>query len=115
MDMDQAIYPGSTLAAARRAAGLTQAELARLGGTSQATISAYESGRKEPSLGTFRRLLGLTGMRLSVEPATTRLREPSRGDLMRAGQTLEMVLELAEALPGPPKRDLSFPHLAAAA
>ena len=47
----------ASLRDARRRAGLTQAELARRAGTSQATISAYEHGRKEPSVETLGRLL----------------------------------------------------------
>ena len=35
---------------ARRASGLTQAELAARSGTSQATMSAYERGLKSPTL-----------------------------------------------------------------
>jgi transcriptional regulator with XRE-family HTH domain len=40
----------------RRLVGLTQAELARRGHTSQPTIAAYEAGRKSPSLRTLERL-----------------------------------------------------------
>ena len=54
-----------TLAEARRRAGLTQSQLARRAGTSQATVSAYESGRKVPSIETFARLLAATGSQLS--------------------------------------------------
>lgn len=42
---------------ARRRAGLTQAELARLVGTSQPTLSAYENGSKVPGEVVQRRLL----------------------------------------------------------
>jgi transcriptional regulator with XRE-family HTH domain len=42
---------------ARRARGLTQAQLARLSGTSQATLSAYERGLKSPSLKVASRIL----------------------------------------------------------
>lgn len=113
--MSPVTSPGDTLASARREAGLTQAALAALAGTSQATISAYESGRKEPSLRTFTRLLALMGKRLGVEEAAHGLaREPSRAELARAGRTLELVLGLAEALPAR-RRDgeLRFPRLAA--
>ena len=37
-------------------ADVNQAELARLAGTSQATIANYESGRKSPTLRTLSRL-----------------------------------------------------------
>ena len=59
----------SAIRAARRRAGLTQGALAARAGTSQATVSAYESGRKQPSVATLDRLLAAAGSRLPVEPA----------------------------------------------
>ncbi len=53
---------------ARRAAGLTQDALARLAGTSQPTLSAYERGTKSPSLGVAERIIDATGHRLEVVP-----------------------------------------------
>jgi len=44
-----------TLAAARRKAGLTQAELAARMKTSQAAVARMESGREEPNWGTITR------------------------------------------------------------
>lgn len=55
------------LAAVRRETGLTQVELARRAGTSQAAVSAYESGRRSPSVATFERLLAACGFRARVE------------------------------------------------
>ncbi|MEV4318487.1 helix-turn-helix transcriptional regulator [Actinocrispum sp. NPDC049592] len=46
------------LAEARRAAGISQDELARRAGTSRTTLSAYEHGRKSPTIDTASRLLG---------------------------------------------------------
>lgn len=43
--------------AARRSAGLTQAELARLAGTSQPAVNRYERGKSEPSRATLARIL----------------------------------------------------------
>ena len=43
--------------ARRLAAGLTQRELARRAGTSSATLSRYESGAIDPSVGTLNRIL----------------------------------------------------------
>jgi transcriptional regulator with XRE-family HTH domain len=51
---------------ARRASRLTQAEVARLGGTSQATVSAYERGLKTPSIRVAARLLAVMGWELTV-------------------------------------------------
>lgn len=96
---------------ARERAGLSQAGLASRAGTSQATISAYESGRKEPSVATFTRLLAATGTRLRVDPGHDRVREPSREQLVGAGRGLIEVLALAQALPTRHPQRLDFPRL----
>lgn len=100
-----------TVRDARRRAGLTQAALARRTGTSQATISSYENGHKEPSVGTLRRLLAATGARLTVATGRRPVREPSEAELARAAQTLVDVLGLAEALPTRHDAELRFPDL----
>ena len=102
-----------TLKDSRRRAGLTQAELAARAGTSQATVSAYESGRKQPSVDTLSRLLAAAGARLAVEPAAAPVVRPSRAQHRRAGRELLEALTLAEALPARPRRELRFPRLAA--
>jgi transcriptional regulator with XRE-family HTH domain len=104
---------GATLQAARALAGLTQADLAARTGTSQATISAYENGSKQPSVATFSRLLAATGTRLTVEPTAAPVAEPSSAELERAGETLAQVIALAEALPVEHEPTLRFPRLAA--
>lgn len=43
---------------ARKAAGLTQLELAGRAGTAQSAVAAYESGARTPSLATLERVLG---------------------------------------------------------
>jgi transcriptional regulator with XRE-family HTH domain len=62
-----------TIRNCRRAAGLTQTELARRSGTSQPTLSAYERGTVTPSVETLVRLLDACGC--SLEVATNRHRE----------------------------------------
>ncbi|CAN5365556.1 hypothetical protein BH20ACT9_BH20ACT9_04390 [soil metagenome] len=57
---------GHLIAAARRQAGLTQAELAARAGTSQPAVSAYETGRRSPSVATLQRLLGACGSRAAL-------------------------------------------------
>lgn len=57
---------------ARRAAGLSQRELARRAGTSSATVSQYESGHKEPRIDTLARLLDTCGHRLDVRAVRLR-------------------------------------------
>ena len=101
----------STLLAARRGAGLTQAALAGRAGTSQATISAYESGRKQPAVETLDRLLSTMGLRLTVESGARPAVRPSAAQLARSGRTLADVLLLAEALPTRHAPELRFPPL----
>jgi transcriptional regulator with XRE-family HTH domain len=103
--------PAASLRDARRRAGLTQAELARRAGTSQATISAYEHGRKAPSVETLDRLLAAAGTRLTTAPASATVVRPSRAQLARAGRSLVDVLLLAEALPTRHAPELRFPPL----
>jgi transcriptional regulator with XRE-family HTH domain len=91
---------------------MTQTDLAVRAGTSQATISAYESGSKQPSVATFSRLLAAAGARLVVEPVAPVV-EPSAAELKKAGETLAEVIALAEALPHEPERELRYPRLAA--
>jgi transcriptional regulator with XRE-family HTH domain len=54
------------LGRARRAAALSQTELARRAGTSRTTVSAYENGRKSPTLDTANRLLDEAGYDLEA-------------------------------------------------
>ena len=56
------------LARVRRAAGLSQDELARRAGTSRTAVSAYEHGRKSPALDTVDRLLSAAGYELDARP-----------------------------------------------
>ena len=67
--------PAPTFAAglirlARSKADLTQSELAELAGVSQQVVSAYETGRKEPTLPSLQRLLAAAGydLRVHLEP-----------------------------------------------
>lgn len=101
---------GTELREARLRASLTQAQLAALTSTSQATISAYESGAKRPSIDTLSRLLSATGARLAVVHDGPAVREPTRAELARAGRTLAEVLDLAAALPTRHAPDTGFPR-----
>ncbi len=62
----------------RRSAGLTQAALAELAGTSQPTIAAYESGTKRPSLRTLQRLAAAVGLGVHVSFVPPLTREDRR-------------------------------------
>ncbi len=96
---------------ARLRARLSQAELARRTGTSQATISAYERGRKQPSVETLDRLLAAAGARLTVVPGVEPLVRPSARQHARVARGFADVLALAEALPARPAPVLHFPRL----
>lgn len=102
--------PAAELRVARARAGLSQRALAALGSTSQATLSAYESGRKQPSVAVLHRLLAATGAELRVVNAPGRR---STADLERAGRHLAEALELAEALPFRRASELDYPRLPA--
>ena len=71
--------PGELLGLVRDSAGLTQAELARRAGTSRPTLSAYENGRKSPTVATFARLLSEAGWELAAEPHVSFTQYLARG------------------------------------
>lgn len=96
---------------ARRRAGLSQAALAERAGTSQATVSAYESAKKQPSVATLDRLLAAAGARLTTERAERPVVRVSEQELARSARTLGEVLSLAEALPTRHEPELRFPRL----
>lgn len=72
---------GSIIEFARRAAGMSQWQLARAARTAQSSISEYESGRKSPTLAVVERLVGATGADLAVVPRV----EFFRGELPNGG------------------------------
>ena len=57
---------GSVLRTARKRAGLSQVELAARAGITQSVISAYESGRQQPSLPMLAALVEASGYELEV-------------------------------------------------
>ncbi len=100
----------SVIAQARLRSGLTQKELARRAGTSQATLSAYEHGAKAPTIRVLQRLLGAAGSRLVVAdlPGEAAIAPDRQAATAR---TLGEVLALAEALPVKHDADLAYPRL----
>ncbi len=60
---------GSLLRSARLRLGLSQTTLADLLGIAQPTLSAYESGRRQPTLPTLLRMLARAGFELRLELA----------------------------------------------
>lgn len=81
---------------ARRLAGQTQAGLAARAGVRQSAVSAFEKGRREPSLPVLRRLVQAAGYSLELgltrpDPAGRRLVGPVGSQLL---ERLETVLEV---------------------
>ena len=69
---------GDLLQRARREAGLSQDDLAVRAGTSRPTLSAYEHGRKSPTLATVERLLASAGFELDAVPKVSFSERPMR-------------------------------------
>lgn len=59
-----------TLAQARKAAGLTQAELAERSGLSRMTVQRQESGQLDPRLSTLHEMARTLGLELIAVPAS---------------------------------------------
>ena len=91
--------PSQLLKAVRLRQGLTQAQLAVRAGTSQPVVSAYEHGRRDPTVSTLRRLIAAGGERLelSAAPVTSGLAPPA--DVTDRVHRLLDVLSLADAIP----------------
>jgi y4mF family transcriptional regulator len=69
---------GKIISAARRQRGLTQAELARASGVTQAWISQVEQGKDNAQIGKVLRLLSYLGVRLRVGEAPWDPQTPPR-------------------------------------
>jgi transcriptional regulator with XRE-family HTH domain len=94
-----------TLRRARRRSGLSLRALAARAETSHSTLSAYEAGRKVPTVETFDRIVRAAGFELGVELT------PAVGGIDRTarGRELAEVLELAEQFPTRHAAKLDFP------
>lgn len=89
----------------RSASGLSQAELARRAGMSRSVVNAYEHGVRQPGVDALARIAAGGGLQLALDPRREQV------DPGRAGRLFEQVVELAEALPYRPRRELGFPGL----
>ncbi len=79
--------PAPTVAAglirsARDISGLTQAQLADRAGVTQQAISAYETGRTEPTLPTLTRLLRAAGLEMRIRLAPIDDHDTALGSFM---------------------------------
>ncbi len=108
MEITAANHAESTaalLAQARAEAGLSLRELAERAKTSHATLSAYERGRKVPSVTTYLRILEACGNAVEFQ-LHPRIRER---DGIPRGEELEAVLKLAAQFPAKAARHLELP------
>lgn len=100
---------GDLLRDARQTAGLSLRAAAQRAATSHATLAAYESGRKAPTLPTLLRVLRAYGFETDIA-VSTRIRER---DGIPRGEELAQVLALAEQFPSSPHGELTFPRFGA--
>jgi transcriptional regulator with XRE-family HTH domain len=90
----------------REDSGLKQVELARRSGIHSSVLSAYEHGERQPSVAALARIAGAAGLEVRVGPALDKM------EMLRAGDILVKVIELAEQMPYKPRKDLAYPPLA---
>jgi transcriptional regulator with XRE-family HTH domain len=88
------VLSGITLRDLRHRAGLTQAVVAARAGIPATVLSAYECGRRKPSLDVAGRIIAAMGFDTRFVPQL---------DPQVQGQRLVEVLTLAEALPYRPR------------
>ncbi len=89
----------------RNESGLKQVELARRSGIQSSVLSAYEHGSRQPAVAALARIARVAGLDLRVGPSSDQM------EMLRAGNILVQVLELAEQIPYQPRRELAYPPL----
>lgn len=73
---------GALLREARTNAGLSQVDLARRAGVTQSVVSAYESGRRQPSLPMLARLVEAAGSELEINVRPIQARHRRLGGIL---------------------------------
>jgi transcriptional regulator with XRE-family HTH domain len=96
---------GELIAQIRRVSGLSQAELARRSGLQSSVLSAYEHGRRQPSVSALARIARAAGLELAISPLS------DADAVERSGRVLIDVLELADRMPSKPRGELTYPPL----
>ncbi len=93
----------------RNRAGLSLRELGRRAGTSHSTLSAYEAGRKVPTVDTLDRIVRAAGFVAGIDL------EPDVGgpDRTARGRELVEVLDLAAMFPARHAPTLDYPRFGA--
>ena len=102
---DPARQVADLLAGARRQSGFSLRQLAQLADTSHATLSAYEHGRKVPSVTTFLRILEACNTVVDFH-LQRRIRH---ADGLDRGEELTQALILAEQFPSRVGKTLDAP------
>jgi len=105
MEADPDDVAAQLVARVRQGSGLSKTELARRSGLDRSVLSAYEHGRRQPSVAALARIAAAAGMELDLVPARNAAADE------QAGRILAQVLELAEALPYRPREELAYPPL----
>jgi transcriptional regulator with XRE-family HTH domain len=105
MDEDIGRVAGQLIRQIRQESGLKQVELARRSGIQSSVLSAYEHGERQPSVAALVRIAGAAGLEVRVGPSLDKM------EMLRAGDILAQVIELAEQLPYKPRKDLAYPPL----
>ena len=96
---------GQLIARIRETSGFSQTELSRRSRLDRSVLSAYENGRRQPSVAALARIATAAGMQLDLTPARNAAAEE------HAGRVLAQVLQLAESLPYRPRDELTYPPL----
>lgn len=106
MDEGSDQVAGRLIRQIRKDSGLKQVELARRSGIQSSVLSAYEHGERQPSVAALARIAGAAGLEVRVGPSLDKM------EMLRAGDILVKVIELAEQMPYKPRKDLAYPSLA---
>lgn len=96
---------GELILRCRQENHLSLRALAERAGTSHSTLSAYEAGRKSPSLATLRRILDAAGYRLKFELE----RKPMDFDPVQRDEDIVDLLNLAQLFPATHNPMLEMP------
>jgi transcriptional regulator with XRE-family HTH domain len=99
--VEDALVAGALIRELRRSAGLTQDALARRADVPRPVLSAYERGRRQPSVAMLARLCRAAGKRLALAPHV----DPARN----AARFID-ALTLVDAMPPRPRRRAPLPH-----
>ncbi len=99
------VNAGTILIEARRRSGLSRRGLARLAGTSAATLTAYEAGRSVPSVQTLQRLLDAAGFEAEVT-----LRPKYLDDEQARREKIEAIFAFVDEMPRRHRGELRFPR-----